>query len=62
MDIITQIKEIITLIQSKTDIEEIEYDDKKTMVHIKIRRNITNKSTQTKKVGDLRNTVIGGSV
>ena len=53
MNIITQIEQIITLIQSKTDIEEIEYDDKETMVHIKVRRNITSKSTLTEKAGSL---------
>lgn len=38
--IIDEIKQIIHLIQQENDIEEIEYDDKATQVHIKVRRRI----------------------
>jgi len=35
-----KIKEIISMIQKEDDIEEIEYDDTKAGVHVKVRRKV----------------------
>lgn len=42
MNILDRVKKVIELIQSETDIEEIDFGNKETGTHIRVKRNLTN--------------------
>ena len=47
-NITDKVKAVIKIIQSEEDIEEIDFDDKETGIHIKVKRKLSSPSTRPK--------------
>lgn len=46
MIILDRVKKVIELIQSETDIEEIDFDDKELGIHIRVKRNLSSQCSR----------------